>query len=136
VTLICDTGVVYAALVRRDRLHEECAELLAARDDIVIPAPVVVEVDGLARSRRARRATDALLDSIVDRSVEIEHVMLSDYTRARELVTRYTDLRLGLVDAAIVAIAERLEQTVVATLDHRHFATVRPRHCEAFTLVP
>lgn len=102
----------------------------------MIPAPVVVEVDGLARSRGATQATDALLDSVVDGSVQIEDVSLSDYARVRELVGTYSNLRLGFVDAAIVAIAERLDETTVATLDHRHFTVVRPRHCKALTLVP
>ena len=49
-----------------------------------------------------------------------------------ELVERYIDLPLGLVDAAVIAIAERLGLREVATVDHRHFRIVRPRHVEAF----
>jgi predicted nucleic acid-binding protein len=48
----------------------------------------------------------------------------------------YLDLPLGIVDAAVVAVAERLNLTEVATIDHRHFTVVRPRHVEAFTLLP
>jgi hypothetical protein len=32
--------------------------------------------------------------------------------------------------------AERLEETAIATLDHRHFSVVRPAHVACFTLVP
>lgn len=135
-TLICDTGVVYAALVRSDRFHVACAELLATRDDVLVPAPVVVEVDGLAQSRSAPRATEMLLASIDDGSIEVEDIEPRDYRRASELVRRYADLRLEFVDASIVAIAERLEETTIATLDRRHFSVVKPAHCEAFTLVP
>jgi uncharacterized protein len=46
------------------------------------------------------------------------------------------DLPLGIVDAAVVAIAERLQLTEIATLDHRHFTVVRPRHTAAFVLLP
>ncbi len=52
------------------------------------------------------------------------------------LLRQYADLPLEFVDAAVVAVAERLEQTRVATLDHRHFSVVKPLHCERFTLVP
>ena len=135
-TLICDTGVVYAALVRGDKFHQSCAELLAARDDVLVPASVVVEVDSLARSRGAPVATEMLLASIDDGSVQVEDVEPRDYRRAGELIRRYADLRLGFVDASIVAIAERLEETTIATLDRRHFSIVKPLHCEAFTLVP
>jgi predicted nucleic acid-binding protein len=54
-----------------------------------------------------------------------------------ELVTTYADVPLGTTDAAVVAVvAERLSISEVATLDHRHFHAVRPRHAEAFTLLP
>jgi hypothetical protein len=33
-------------------------------------------------------------------------------------------------------LCERPRLTEVATLDHRHFAVVRPSHTDAFTLLP
>jgi uncharacterized protein len=51
-------------------------------------------------------------------------------------VASYRDLPLGTVDASIVAAAERLGITDVATVDRRHFGVVRPRHVDAFTLLP
>jgi predicted nucleic acid-binding protein len=45
-------------------------------------------------------------------------------------------LPLGIVDAAVIAIAERLNLTDVATVDRKHFSIVRPRHASAFTLLP
>jgi len=53
-----------------------------------------------------------------------------------ELVSQYDDLRLGTTDASIIALAERLNITEIATLDRRHFTAVRPCHVEAFTLLP
>lgn len=43
---------------------------------------------------------------------------------------------MGGTDASIVAIAERLGVTQIATLDRRHFGVVRPNHVDAFTLLP
>lgn len=60
----------------------------------------------------------------------------ADLARCRELQTTYTDLGLGVVDASIIAVLERLGEPKVATLDHRHFATVRPNHVTALHLVP
>ena len=59
-----------------------------------------------------------------------------DYRRVRWLQRHYADLPLEFVDAAVVAIAERLEQTTIATLDRRHFSVIRPLHVPAFELVP
>jgi hypothetical protein len=36
----------------------------------------------------------------------------------------------------MIAIAERLGLTRIATLNHRDFRVVRPSHCDAFELVP
>lgn len=53
-----------------------------------------------------------------------------------ELVEQYADLRLGTTDASIIALAERLDITEIASIDRRHFLAVRPRHVRAFILLP
>lgn len=135
-TLVCDSGVVYAALDRSDRHHASCVELLSSGTVATLPAPVIVEVGLLATSRAMPDAFDRLLASIDDASVLVVNLDQQDYRRVRELTTRYADLPLDIVDASVVAIAERLEQTTLATLDRRHFSVVRPAHVPAFTLVP
>ena len=45
-------------------------------------------------------------------------------------------LPLGIVDAAVITIAERLNLSEVATVDRKHFSVVRPRHVSAFRLLP
>ena len=59
-----------------------------------------------------------------------------DLARAAELETRYATLNLGFVDAAVITVCERLRESKVATLDHRHFSVVRPRHRRALDLLP
>lgn len=59
-----------------------------------------------------------------------------DLGRVAELIETYADLRLGAVDASVVATAERLGAVTIATLDLRHFTVVRPKHTDAFRLVP
>jgi uncharacterized protein len=41
-----------------------------------------------------------------------------------------------MVDATIMAMAERLGIQTILTLDHRHFSAYRPQNLDAFTLVP
>lgn len=52
------------------------------------------------------------------------------------LMDQYSGFPLGAVDASVVALAERLETHLIVTVDHRHFRAIRPRHVEAFTLLP
>jgi len=136
VNLVCDTSVVFATLDAAERHHHACVELIFASDAVVVPAPVLVELDHLARTRRLARAIDAVLASVEDGSLLVAPLDLEDYVRVRVLVARYADQPLSFVDASVVAIAERLEQTTIATLDRRHFSVVRPLHVPAFELVP
>ena len=52
------------------------------------------------------------------------------------LTAIYADNNIGAADASVVALAERLDTDLVLTLDRRHFSAIRPRHCEAFRLLP
>lgn len=65
-----------------------------------------------------------------------EPIAAGDWLRIAELVFRYRDLPLGTVDASVVAAAERVNATTIATLDRRHFGVVRPQHVDAFALLP
>ena len=67
---------------------------------------------------------------------EIQAPTRSDMVRMVELMDRYADFPLGAADASVVAIAERLDTDLLVTTDRRHFGVVRPRHCEAFRILP
>lgn len=43
--MIVDTGVLYAAMAPRDRNHAACAKLLRTTRELLLPAPVLVELD-------------------------------------------------------------------------------------------
>jgi predicted nucleic acid-binding protein len=135
--LICDTGPLYAAMDRRDEAHIRCARLLADwGTDILVPAPVLVEVEFLSSSRLGDGAFDALLTSILSGGLRVVELITDDYRRIQSLARTYSDLPLGFVDASVVAVAERLKASDVATLDLRHFSVVRPLHVRAFRLQP
>ena len=134
--MITDTGVVYAAMDRNDPSHASCVELLERTGDpLVVPSPVLVELDWIGDARGVP-VLDATLASVESGSIEVIDLSPADYTRIRELCQQYRDLGLGMVDASVVAVAERLGEETIATLDHRHFSVVRPRHVASFTLVP
>ena len=107
-----------------------------ARRELLVPATVVADV-GYLLAREAGPQLEALfLQSLADGAFSAVELTTSDYTRMAELVDTYGDLPLGTTDASVVAIAERLKLTEVATLDHRHFTVVRPAHVDTLTLLP
>ena len=77
-----------------------------------------------------------LLGDLAAGELVLEPVDPADLMRIAELVHTYRDLPLGTVDASVVAAAERLKISTIATLDRRDFSVVRPAHVEAFELIP
>lgn len=103
---------------------------------LLVPALVITEVSYLLATRLGWQAEVRFLGDLASGSFSLEPVRASDLLRIAELVGQYHDLPLGTVDASIVAAAERLTATQIATLDHRHFTVVRPSHAPAFELLP
>jgi predicted nucleic acid-binding protein len=97
---------------------------------------VIAETAWMIESVVGPAAEAVFVTAAANGELGIEDLEADDYRRCAELIKRYADLRLGLVDASIVAIAERLNLTVVATLYHRDFNVVRPNHCAALELLP
>ena len=135
--LILDTGPLLAALDANDPDHGRCAELIeGAPEDLVVPALVLAELDYWCLERLGVNAWLVFLDDLLEGAYRTEHPSDQDLHRCRELQAQYEDLELGVVDASIVALAERLGEERVATLDQRHVSVVRPEHVEALTLLP
>jgi predicted nucleic acid-binding protein len=105
-------------------------------ETLVVPQLVVAETAYLVGKIAGAAAEAQLLRQLGESAVVFEPFEVADLGRAAELVETYADLPLGTVDAAVIAAAERLGAATIATLDHRHFTVVRPKHVEAFQLVP
>jgi uncharacterized protein len=137
VALVLDTGPLLAALDAADPDHAGCAALITdAREDLVVPALVLAELDYWCHKRLNGDVWMAFLDDLLAGAYRVEPPTDADLRRCRELQGRYLDLRLGVTDATVIALVERLNEPKVATLDHRHFAAVRPLHVDALELVP
>ena len=105
-------------------------------DTLVVPQLVVGETAYLVGKITGAAAEARLLRQLEVSSVVFEPFQPRDLVRVAELIETYADLPLGTVDAAVVATAERLDVSTIATLDRRHFTVVRPTHVDAFQLVP
>lgn len=135
--LVLDTGPLYATLDRSDAKYAACRRLIEeAEETLVIPAPVLAEIDWLVHTRLHTGVFLALLDDIVAGAYQVEELQANDYRRIRELCDRYADADVGFVDAAVLAVVERLNEPKLATLDHRHFRVLQPRHVDSLRLLP
>lgn len=133
--LLVDTGVLYALADKSDAWHARSrAYIEAARDMLLVPATILPEIAYLLRDRLGPAAERAFIRAVAGAEIAVEQVDRRDWPRVEELMGRYE--WLGFVDATVVAIAERLKLSTLATTDRRHFGAVRPAHIERFTLVP
>ena len=132
---VVDAGPLYATTDADDQDHEACREVLARADlRLVIPALVVAEATYFVGRRLGPHAEATFLRALG--ALDIEGPAPEDFNRIAELVETYADFPLGGTDASVVALAERIGAEVVITLDHRHFAAVKPRNRDAFQLLP
>jgi predicted nucleic acid-binding protein len=132
---VVDAGPLYAATDADDADHEASLAVLERADlRLVVPALVVAEATYFVGRRLGSAVEAAFLHGLG--ALDVEGPDSKDFARMAELVEQYASFPLGATDASVVALAERLRASVVVTLDRRHFAAVKPRHREAFELLP
>jgi predicted nucleic acid-binding protein len=135
--LVADTGPLLALLDADDPHHGRCVAMVeSTREDIVVPDAVLVELDYWVLKLLGPDAWAAFTDDLAHGAYRLHRLDEDDVVRAAELERTYAPLDLGYVDAAVIITCERLGETKVATLDHRDFSAVRPRHCEALRILP
>ncbi len=121
-SVLLDTGIVYAYYDRSDRWHAS-ARALVEREQrgLILPAPVIPEVDHLLGHRLGARSRQTFYSGIVEGYYLVADLPRDGYARVAEVNKRFDELGLGFVDVAIVALAESLGLRRVATTDRRHF---------------
>jgi len=116
---------VIALIDSDDQHHETLRKVFEAEPGLwVLPWAILPEVDYIVSSRLSTTAAQAFRADLADGLFNVEWNRGSDLQRAVELDEHYADLSLGLVDAVVMAIAERLDAQAIATLDLRDFASV------------
>jgi len=123
VSVLLDTGIVYAYYDRSDAWHVRSRKVIEQEQrGLLLPAPVIPEIDHLLGIRLGPKSRQTFYAGIVGGAYLVCDLPQDRYARVAELNRRFEDLDLGFVDAAIVAIAESLGLSRVATTDRRHFA--------------
>jgi uncharacterized protein len=136
VSLVADTGGLYALFDADDAHHQAVRRVVEQeRGAILVPVPILGELDYLLREFLGVDAELDFLDGVIGGAFTLEPFTPPDLARCREIIAAYRDLDLGLVDAAVMAVAERLRIRRILTVDERDFRAVKPRHGH-FILLP
>ncbi len=134
--ILVATNAIYALADADDPRHIQVSQYVANTSDVlIVPITVLPEVDYLIARNLGVHIAIAVLQDIAAGAFRLEVVIAEDIARAIEIVKQYADSDIGLVDASIVAVAERLNVLRIMTRD-QHFRMIRPRHHTHFDLVP
>lgn len=123
--IVADTGAILALIDRSDR-HHRALRTLYESDPTgwLLPWAILPEVDYLVGAHLGARAQEAFLADLADGTFAVVWGEEKDLDEAQRLSKRYPKLRIGLVDAVVIATATRLKARAIATLDLRHFAAI------------
>ena len=123
--IVADTGAILAMIDKKDRHHAAFQTAYDAHPgDWILPWAILPEVDYLVTTRLGARTQETFLADLADGSFQVEHGKAHDLIRAHEISRKHRALHVGLVDAVVMAVAERLRARAIATLDLRHFGAV------------
>jgi predicted nucleic acid-binding protein len=121
--IVADTGAILA-LIDADDLHHLALRALYEEepDAWILPWAVLPEIDYLLATQLGPKAERLFVADLAAGTYRVEWGQDKDFQRAHEISTRYQALKL--VDASVIAVAERLGAFAIATLDLRHFGSV------------
>ena len=126
--IVADTSAILALLDSAARAHADVVRLFRNyRSEWVLPWAILPELDHVVPNRLGPLAASAFRADLAEGRYDIAWGRAEDLRRAHELHVRYRDLDIGLVDCAVMAVAERLGARAIMTLDLRDFGAVELR---------
>lgn len=135
--IIADTSGLLALFNVREPAHDAVREVVAAEDARMVVSPfVIAELDYLVATRLGIAAEAAVLEELAGGAYALPAFGPDDLSAALDVLRRYPDQAIGIADASIVVLADRMQTTRVLTLDRRHFDVLRPISGGHFTIVP
>lgn len=133
--VLADTGFLFALLDKDDPHHRESVDFLKAeKEAVVVPFVVLPEVCYLAQKYLGSQVEAGFLEGLLKGEMSLEWPSPADLRRGADILRSRPEF--GVVDAMVMALAERLRITRVATFDRRHFGSFQPRHGRSFELRP
>lgn len=130
VPVIVDSGPLYALFDRDDRYHHASRSWFSTnRRPLITNAAVLTEVTHLLGRWCGVKHQLLFLEFMMQPGWQIEPLSV-DLHRIRNLMEKYRDLPADFTDASLLALAERLRCTDIATTDQRDFSVYSPEHTE------
>lgn len=136
-SVLADTGYVFALYNPQDAHHQQAVAFANANTEpMLLPAVALTELGFLFRRDFGYAGLVQFLDRFKDADARIEPMLNADLARIAEISAQYATSRLDIVDCCIMAMAERLQISKIATFDRRDFGIFRPGHTDYYEILP
>jgi predicted nucleic acid-binding protein len=134
---VVDSGAIYA-LYDADDAHHARVRAAVEREPgpLIAPSALLAEADYLLRELLGIDAELHFIDDLKSGFFTLVQIADADLDRCRAIIDHYRDSNPGLVDAVVMATAERLGINRILTVDERHFRMVRSSKGSPFVLLP
>lgn len=135
--MIVDTSALLAFFDAHEPDHALVVASIVGSDEPLVVSPLVLaELDHLVLTRHGSAAEVEVLAELSGGAWELALMNRRRLAEATELVRRYSDIPIGVTDAANIVLAEAYQTRTIATLDRRHFSVLRLADGSAPTIVP
>ncbi len=133
--ILADTSGLLSLYNRREPTHTSVAEVVAQEQGPFVVSPyVIAELDYLVATRLGTDAEQRVLAELASSAYVLATVDRDDLRACTELISRYAGI--GVTDASMLVLADRLGIDRVLTLDRRHFEAARTPLGRALAIVP
>lgn len=133
--ILAGTSGLLSLYNRREPTHPSVAEAVAQEPGPFVVSPyVIAELDYLVATRLGTDAEQRVLAELASPAYVLASVDRDDLRACIELISRYAGI--GVTDASMLVLADRLGNDRVLALDRRHFETVRTPSGRALAIMP
>ncbi len=133
--ILADTSGLLSLYNRREPTHPSVGEAVAQEQGPFVVSPyVIAELDYLVATRLGTDAEQRVLAELASPAYVLATVDRDDLRACTELISRYAGI--GVTDASLLVLADRLGIDRVLTLDRRHFEVARTPSGRALAIVP
>ena len=135
--ILADTSGLLCLFNVREPQHAAVRDIVAQDVEPLVLSPyVIAELDYLISSRLGHSAELAVLSELASSAYTHACLDREDLRACADVIARHSDASLGVTDASLLVLADRLGIDRVLTLDRRHFSTARTPNGRALALLP
>ncbi|MDE2747960.1 MAG: PIN domain-containing protein [Chloroflexota bacterium] len=136
-SIIADTSFVFALYNPIDAYHQRAMAFASdVAESVLLPSVILPELGFLFERDLGYAGVVQFFQQFRYTESHLEPLLNSDLARVFEIAQQYANAEFDVVDCCIMALAERLQITKIATFDRRDFHIVRPVHTDYFEIVP